>query len=70
VPSAATRIEGDLRDAGFVGSLSEFGRFDYVYHIAAYAAEGLSHFIRGYNYRTNLKASVHLINRRSELIAR
>lgn len=62
VPAAATWIEGDLRDAGFVESLWESGRFDYVYHLAAYAAEGLSHFIRGYNYRTNLEASVHLIN--------
>ena len=38
------------------------GAFDFVYHLGAYAAEGLSHFIRGYNYRTNLEASVNLIN--------
>ena len=37
-------------------------RFDYVYHLAAYAAEGLSHFIRRYNYETNLIGSVNLIN--------
>ena len=54
--------EGDLRDAGFVASLWDAGRFDVVYHLAAYAAEGLSHFIRAYNYRTNLEASVNLIN--------
>jgi UDP-glucose 4-epimerase len=30
--------------------------------LAAYAAEGLSHFIRRYNYQTNLVASVNLIN--------
>ena len=33
-----------------------------MYHLGAYAAEGLSHFIRSYNYRTNLEASVNLIN--------
>src|SRR5262249_30699032 len=35
---------------------------DYVYHLAAYAAEGLSHFIRAYNYTTNIVASMHLLN--------
>jgi UDP-glucose 4-epimerase len=62
VPDAATWVEGDVRDADFVASLWEDGRFDYVYHLGAYAAEGLSHFIRAYNYRTNLEASVNLIN--------
>src|SRR3712207_2557462 len=63
VPEAATWVEGDLRDAAFVRDLwDDHGPYDYVYHLAAYAAEGLSHFIRAYNYRTNLEASVHLIN--------
>ena len=38
------------------------GRFDYVYHLAAYAAEGLSHFIKRFNYTNNLIGSVNLIN--------
>jgi UDP-glucose 4-epimerase len=63
VPAAAEWVHGDLRDARFVPSLwSEHGPFEYVYHLAAYAAEGLSHFIRAYNYSTNLVASMHLIN--------
>jgi len=62
VPDGAEWVKGDLRDSEFVASLWERGRFDYVYHLAAYAAEGLSHFIRAYNYRTNLEASVNLIN--------
>jgi UDP-glucose 4-epimerase len=62
VPDGATWREGDLRDVAFVESLWEDGRFDYVYHLGAYAAEGLSHFIRRYNYETNLVASVNLIN--------
>lgn len=35
---------------------------DYVIHAAAYAAEGLSHFIRRYNYETNVVGSINLIN--------
>lgn len=34
---------------------------DIVYHFAAYAAEGLSPFIRKYNYENNLIASTNLI---------
>jgi UDP-glucose 4-epimerase len=62
VPAGATWVEGDVRDPAFVASLWEIERFDYVYHLAAYAAEGLSHFIRRYNYNTNLLASINLIN--------
>jgi len=62
VDPRAQWVQGDLRDAEFVASLWAEGRFDVVYHLAAYAAEGLSHFIRAYNYRTNLEASVNLIN--------
>jgi UDP-glucose 4-epimerase len=63
VPVAATWVHGDLKDRTFVRSLwSAHGPFDYVYHLGAYAAEGLSHFIRAYNYTTNLVASMHLLN--------
>ena len=37
-------------------------RPDYVYHFAAYAAEGLSPFIRKFNYRNNLLATADVIN--------
>jgi UDP-glucose 4-epimerase len=33
-----------------------------VFHLAAYAAEGLSHFIRRFNYENNVVGSVTLIN--------
>jgi UDP-glucose 4-epimerase len=62
VPDGAHWIEGDLRDGEFVRSLWQHGPYAFVYHLGAYAAEGLSHFIRAYNYRTNLEASVNLIN--------
>jgi UDP-glucose 4-epimerase len=62
VSKDAELIVGDLRDADFVASLWHGRAFDYVYHLGAYAAEGLSHFVRAFNYRTNLEASVNLIN--------
>jgi UDP-glucose 4-epimerase len=40
----------------------EVHKFDYVYHFAAYAAEGLSPFIRKYNYENNLIATARVIN--------
>lgn len=36
--------------------------FNYVFHLAAYAAEGLSHFIKRFNYQNNLIGSINLIN--------
>lgn len=38
-------------------------KIDYVIHFAAYAAEGLSPFIRCYNYTNNLLASANIINK-------
>lgn len=34
----------------------------YVYHLAAYAAEGLSPFIRMYNYNNNLISTANIVN--------
>lgn len=63
VPRESDWAEGDLRDADFVAALwRDHGPFDYVYHLAAYAAEGLSHFIRAFTYRTNLEATMNLVN--------
>jgi len=63
VSAGSTWVQGDLKDRTFVQSLwKRHGPFDYIYHLGAYAAEGLSHFIRAYNYTTNLVASMHLIN--------
>ena len=55
-------IEGSITDQGLVNQLFEAKRFAYVYHLAAYAAEGLSHFIRRFNYTNNLIGSMNLIN--------
>ena len=62
VNPAAVLIEGSVTDTILIDSLFATQNIDYVYHIAAYAAEGLSHFIRGYNYTNNLLGSMNLIN--------
>ncbi len=62
VPPGARFVRGSVTDYQLLRDLFEAENFDYVYHLAAYAAEGLSHFIRRYNYETNLIGSVNLIN--------
>ena len=37
-------------------------KIDYVYHFAAYAAEGLSPFIRSFNYTNNLNSTARIVN--------
>jgi len=62
VNSSALFVKGSITDHALLEKLFEEHQFDYVYHLAAYAAEGLSHFIRRFNYTNNLIGSVNLIN--------
>ena len=62
VPAEVTFVEGSVCDAAVVSAIFREHRIDYVYHLAAYAAEGLSHFIRRYNYTNNVVGSVTVIN--------
>jgi UDP-glucose 4-epimerase len=62
VNPAAEFVEGSILDAALVDRLFDAHRFEYVFHLAAYAAEGLSHFIKRFNYSNNLIGSVNLIN--------
>lgn len=62
IPAGATFIKGSITDEQLISKLFAEHKFDYVYHLAAYAAEGLSHFIRRFNYTNNLIGSVNLIN--------
>ena len=62
VDNRATFVEGSITDHVLVEKLFQDYQFDYVYHLAAYAAEGLSHFIRRFNYNNNLIGSVNIIN--------
>lgn len=55
-------IKGSVTDNKLVQELFLKYKFNYVYHLAAYAAEGLSHFIRRFNYDNNLIGSINLIN--------
>jgi UDP-glucose 4-epimerase len=50
------------KDFNEIEALFKKFEFKIVYHLAAYAAEGLSPFIRKYNYNNNLISSVNLIN--------
>ena len=61
VNSKVKFYEFDLVDQSQVKALFENEKPDIVYHYAAYAAEGLSPFIRKYNYENNLIASTNLI---------
>ncbi len=60
-PKAILKI-GSITDSDLVNNLFSEYHFTYIYHLAAYAAEGLSHFIRNYNYQNNLIGSINLIN--------
>ena len=62
VPAGARFVRGSVTDPQLLRSLFETEHFETVFHLAAYAAEGLSHFIRRFNYETNLIGSVNLIN--------
>jgi UDP-glucose 4-epimerase len=62
VPKGAEFVEGSILDVPLLESLFKTHRFQVVYHLAAYAAEGLSHFIKHFNYQNNLIGSVNLIN--------
>ena len=55
-------IEGSINDAPLIESIFARNKIEYVFHLAAYAAEGLSHFIKRFNYENNLIGSVNLIN--------
>ena len=62
LPKGITFIQLDLAkdelDIAFTGKNVQF-----VFHFAAYAAEGLSPFIRRFNYSNNLVATANLVNK-------
>jgi UDP-glucose 4-epimerase len=45
-----------------ISNLFSLYRPEFVYHFAAYAAEGLSPFIRTYNYTNNLLSTANIVN--------
>lgn len=62
VNKKASFIKGSVTNEKLVTDIFRKNKIDYVFHLAAYAAEGLSHFIKKFNYTNNLLGSINLIN--------
>ena len=62
IPDGVETVFGDITNVDDVKAAFNTWDIDYVFHLAAYAAEGLSHFIRHYNYEVNVLGSINLIN--------
>ncbi|SDN05068.1 UDP-glucose 4-epimerase [Daejeonella rubra] len=62
VPEGVHFYQADLSKDNLT-HVFEIYNIEYVYHFAAYAAEGLSPFIRQYNYTNNLVATANVINK-------
>lgn len=62
IPEGARFIRGSILDTELLERIFRENEVRFIYHLAAYAAEGLSHFIRRFNYTNNLLGSVNLIN--------
>ena len=61
VPEEVELYKFDLKELDRVKDLFKKHKPEIVYHFAAYAAEGLSPFIRKFNYEKNLISSTNLI---------
>src|SRR5680860_1359164 len=62
IPENSEFIEGSILDIELLERVFRQNNITHIYHLAAYAAEGLSHFIKRFNYNNNLIGSVNLIN--------
>ena len=62
LPDGCIFVQGSITDHQLIDRLFSEHRFSFVFHLAAYAAEGLSHFIKRFNYENNLIGSINLIN--------
>ena len=62
VPKKSIFIKGSITNYRLLSALFERYHFTHVFHLGAYAAENLSHYIRRFNYSNNLIGSVNLIN--------
>jgi UDP-glucose 4-epimerase len=62
IPSKVVFYQLNLQDYGKVEEVFVNHNIKYIFHFAAYAAEGLSPFIRKFNYNNNLLVTANLIN--------
>ena len=61
IPAGVQFVQADLATENLDDIFSKYS-IEYVLHFAAYAAEGLSPFIRKYNYTNNLVATANIVN--------
>lgn len=61
VPEGVRFYQGSILDSKLLEKIFAEQQIEYVYHLAAYAAEGLSHFIRGFNYMNNVVGSMNVL---------
>ena len=61
IPAGVKFVQADLATENLDDIFSKHS-IEYVLHFAAYAAEGLSPFIRKYNYTNNLVATANVVN--------
>jgi UDP-glucose 4-epimerase len=62
IPEGVKFIKGDLTNKDDQQLIKVEFPVDYIFHFAAYAAEGLSPFIRQFNYTNNVLSTAFLIN--------
>jgi UDP-glucose 4-epimerase len=62
IDKRAKFYEFNLLDLKNLDKIFKTEKTDYVYHFAAYAAEGLSPYIRNFNYSNNILCSANIIN--------
>ena len=62
VNSKVTFVQENLLNTSALAEIFKQTEPTYVFHFAAYAAEGLSPFIRNYNYQNNLVVTANIIN--------
>jgi UDP-glucose 4-epimerase len=60
IPNGAKFVEGSITDPLIVDATVK--ECDYIFHLAAFAAEGLSHFVKRFTYETIVIGSINLIN--------
>jgi UDP-glucose 4-epimerase len=62
VPRGVELVVMSAADEAAVSRLFKSHRFDGVFHLAAFAAEGISHAVKSLNYTANVIGSVNIIN--------
>jgi UDP-glucose 4-epimerase len=62
VPEGAVFVQGTVLDTALLSRVFTEHKITHVFHLAAYAAEGLSHFIRRFNYTNNVVGSMNVLN--------